>query len=378
MYAFLELFLTRYPQYSKQPFHIAAESYGGTYAPNFAKVINDGNKALKASPDKSLKHINLASVVLANGLTNPLIQYASIPDYLCEGPYAVYDPEGPECQGLRAKVPTCERLVKACYNYNNRFTCMPALLYCNSQLMGPIVREYPSHFHSISFANKCSLPESGRNPYDARKKCNRQEDGDLCYRQMSWIENWLNNPSIKAELGVPPSLEFTSCNMQVNQAFVAAGDGSRNAAALLPDLVNSGVRLLVYAGDADMMCNYMGNERWVEVLDTKFKDEFAKKPEREWRVKGIEGKGKWTQAGTVRSAGGHGATAGNVTFVRVFEAGHMVPYDQPEASLVRSFLDIGVGWATHHSFIGFDYEVDQGRASALISLTPSFMRSGWG
>ena len=35
-------------------------------------------------------------------------------------------------------------------------------------------------------------------------------------------------------------------------------------------------------------------------------------------------------AGQVRSAGGG---AGNYTFVEVFEAGHMVPYDQPEAAL---------------------------------------------
>lgn len=49
---------------------------------------------------------------------------------------------------------------------------------------------------------------------------------------------------------------------------------------------------------------------------------------------------KWTTlasgrvAGEVRSAGGDGFTAGNVTFVQVYEAGHMVPFDQPEAALV--------------------------------------------
>jgi cathepsin A (carboxypeptidase C) len=43
--------------------------------------------------------------------------------------------------------------------------------------------------------------------------------------------------------------------MKVNQAFMMQGDGMHNAAALLPELVEDGVRLLIYAGNADFMCN---------------------------------------------------------------------------------------------------------------------------
>lgn len=38
--------------------------------------------------------------------------------------------------------------------------------------------------------------------------------------------------------------------MQVNQAFTLNGDGMHNSALLLPELVDAGVRLLVYAGNA--------------------------------------------------------------------------------------------------------------------------------
>ena len=79
----------------------------------------------------------------------------------------------------------------------------------------------------------------------------------MCYKQMSWIETWLNNPEVKTTLGVDPEREFASCNMEVNQAFFGQGDGMHNSAALLPPLIEDGVRLLVYAGNADMMCNYM-------------------------------------------------------------------------------------------------------------------------
>lgn len=140
MYAFLELFISRFPKYAKAPFHLAAESYGGTYAPNIAAVIHRENIALGLAPTPAVKKINLASVILANGLTDPFLQFASVPDYACDGPFPMFDADGAECQALRSKIPTCQRLVKACYDYNSRFTCVPAALYCNSQLYGPLQR----------------------------------------------------------------------------------------------------------------------------------------------------------------------------------------------------------------------------------------------
>jgi cathepsin A (carboxypeptidase C) len=102
--------------------------------------------------------------------------------------------------------------------------------------------------------------------------------------------------------------------MEVNQAFTFQGDGMHNSALLLPDLINEGVRLLVYAGNADAMCNYIGNERWVNELETKFTSEFQATTPLPWvTLKG----GK--VAGVVRAAGGGGVTAGNVTFVTVHE-----------------------------------------------------------
>ena len=252
VYAFLELFLNRFPEYSTQPFHIAAESYGGIFAPNFASVIYKANKDLALAPNSRVKHINLASVMLGNGLTDPHVQLGSVPDYACNGPYPLYDdPEGPECMALRTKLPTCQRLIKACYQFHSRLTCVPAIIYCNTQIFAPLIRV---SFLCSSLINSISkLPRTTENndinPYDVRLPCNREENGDLCYPQMGWIDTYLNQPSVKAELGVSPEREFTTCNMDVNQAFTLGGDWS-NSALLLPELVNDGVRLLVYAGDA--------------------------------------------------------------------------------------------------------------------------------
>jgi hypothetical protein len=67
---------------------------------------------------------------------------------------------------------------------------------------------------------------------------------------MEWIDTWLNQPKIKAELGANPDRKFESCNMAINQAFLMQGDSMHNTPLLLPDLINDGIRLLVYAGNA--------------------------------------------------------------------------------------------------------------------------------
>ena len=136
---------------------------------------------------------------------------------------------------------------------------------------------------------------------------------------------------VKKALGVNPSINFESCNMQVNQAFAFQGDGARNRAKLLPELVEDGIRVLIYAGDADMACNYVGNERWVEELETKFQPEFKKNAKQPWVTLD-----KGELSGWVRSAGGDGATSGNITYVQVHAAGYV-----PSLLNYRSRIDQG-------------------------------------
>ncbi|KAF7350509.1 Carboxypeptidase [Mycena venus] len=327
VYSFLQLFFERFPEYSKLPFHVAGESFGGIYGPNVASVIWHANKALDLSPNPKSTRINLASVILANGITDPYIQIPSIVDYVCTGPYPMYDdPEGPECSKLRSSVSTCKLLIKICNLYTTEFTCGRASRYCRSRLFEPSMK-------------------SDLNWYDLRKKCDAADRPEHCYKRTPWVETWMNHPKVKAALGVDPDRSFRSFNMDMNREFNMRGEGAtsfawqtlertltlsgvHNAAKLLPELINDGVRLLVYAGKADMMANYMGNERWVENLDTKFKSQFVAAEGQPWSVPGAK-----EITGQVRSAGGGDGSGGNITFVTVFEAGHMVAHDQPVAAL---------------------------------------------
>lgn len=65
------------------------------------------------------------------------------------------------------------------------------------------------------------------------------------------------------------------------------------------------------AGDCDFICNYMGNEAWTLQLDWAGGDGFRATPLVDWSP--MDG----PAAGLSRSYGG-------LTFLQVYEAGHMV------------------------------------------------------
>jgi carboxypeptidase C (cathepsin A) len=130
VYAFLQLFVKRFEDYATRPFHLAAESYGGHYAPNIASIVHRKNKQLTQAPSSGLQKINLQSVMLGNALTDPLIQMPSVAGYACDGPFAVFDTNSRQCRDLRSRAPICERMIKACYALDNTAACSPATFYC--------------------------------------------------------------------------------------------------------------------------------------------------------------------------------------------------------------------------------------------------------
>jgi cathepsin A (carboxypeptidase C) len=174
------------------------------------------------------------------------------------------------------------------------------------------------------------------------------------------MEVFMNLPHLKAQLGVDPEIEFKACNRKIMATYAVQGGIVWNTVRVVPELINRGIRILAYSGNADGVCKYMGMEAFVAELPTVFVDEFAGATREKWVV------GNRT-AGYVRTAGGEGKTAGNQTSIAIYEAGyalnmmlwlirslcdrHMAPYNQPEVTLVSVFdeeilkpsLDIGLG-----------------------------------
>ncbi|KAK8574529.1 hypothetical protein V6N13_034210 [Hibiscus sabdariffa] len=282
LYDFLQAFFAEHPELANNDFYITGESYAGHYIPAFAARVHRGNKAIDGI------HINLKGFAIGNGLTDPAVQYKAYPDFaldmglITETDYKL----------INKIVPVCEFAIKLC-GTDGTISCTASYFVCNAIFSGILARAGDINY------------------YDIRKKC----VGSLCY-DFSNMETFLNKKSVRDALGVG-NIDFVSCSPTVYQAMLV--DWMRNLEVGIPALLEDGIKLLVYAGEYDLICNWLGNSRWVHAMQWSGQKEFVASPEVPFVVDGSE-------AGVLK-------THGPLGFLKVHDAGHMVPMDQPKAAL---------------------------------------------
>eukprot|EP00965_Chrysotila_dentata_P039206 1303288-Pleurochrysis_carterae.AAC.3 len=256
----------------------------------------------RMSPTASCKATS-AGLAVGNGLTDPAVQYKYYPAMAYHNGYGVKSVDAETYAQMLSSLPSCIAQIDGCQTDDSK--CAFAQDVCNNALIGPYER-------------------SGLNPYDVRIKC---KVPGLCY-DFSAPTEWLNLPTTRTALGISSkSSKWSSCNMRVNSQF--SGDWMKAQQYTVPPLLASGVRVLIYAGDADFICNWMGNKAWVKALEWPGQSAFNATKDRDWIVGGLK-------AGSARSAA-------NLTFLQVNKAGHMVPMDQPASALAMldTFLTNG-------------------------------------
>lgn len=98
----------------------------------------------------------------------------------------------------------------------------------------------------------------------------------------------------------------------------------------LAALLDADIPILVYNGDKDYMCNWRGGLRWTNALYWYGNIKYREAPYLAWFSDDGERVGNFKNYGPL-------------SFAQVFEAGHMVPRDQPKAAyqLLREFLKHG-------------------------------------
>ncbi|KAF1329239.1 Serine protease family s10, partial [Globisporangium splendens] len=291
---FLQGFFEKHPELVGRDFYITGESYGGHYVPAAAHYVWEQNKLQK------FKHINLKGIAIGNGITNPAVQNPHFID-MVDNQYNVTLVNDTQLAQMKIDAVTCGELMQPC-SKTNVTACQIGTEFCDERLLQPLI-------------------DAKRNPYDLRMYCDKI-DATECY-DMNYVSKYLDSPNVREYLGVPSEHvgKWQECNMKVNMDFYKVGDPGMDFSPYVADLLNDNLRVLIYAGDADMMCNWHGNNAWTKALEWNGKAEFNAAEERPYITdSGID-------AGVVRS---HDNL---FTFLRLYNSGHMVPQDQPEVAL---------------------------------------------
>jgi len=291
----LKGFLEQNPEYAGRDFYITGESYAGHYVPAIAHYL------LKEDTGVNLK---LKAIGIGNGLTDPYEQYPQYAKFSYEN--GLIDKKKDEFLNFGFKL--CQGLIYASNNYTELLE-MPSMEVC--QLLADSVLGNPV---SPKF-----------NVYDIRIPC---EHPTLCY-DFSQADTFLNAKNVTDTLGVT-GRKWESCNMLVHTFLL--GDWMTN---LMPDVVSIlddyDVQVLVYSGDKDWICNWRGGEAWTLATKWESQEDFGKTDYADWMVNG--------------KAAGQMRQFGDLHFLRVYDAGHMVPMDQPENALAMLTMLLENDWS---------------------------------
>jgi cathepsin A (carboxypeptidase C) len=211
-------------------------------------------------------------------------------------------------QLVRGAIPSCSKLAARCQLHKvairrpgaARRTCVAAETACAPLTSAAVV--------------------SGRNLYDVRRPCTSHP---YCY-SFADVTRYLRLPATRAALALPEGEgkagSWQVCNLKVDTDFAA--DWPTDWDDALEEVLDAGVRVLNFAGDADYICNWVGSKAYTMALHWSGRGAYHTTKDYVWYHPRTR-----KSLGEVRSAGG-------LTNVRVYNAGHMVSQDQPETALL--------------------------------------------
>ena len=284
--------------------YFAGESFAGQHIPYIVKAINARN--LGAKMDKARRPWNVRGLLIGNGWISPPEQYASFLPFAYK--------EGLVKEGT-SEARDLERLQSSCFSRleepgsRNKIS----IQQCDAVLQALLQRDSK---------NECY------NMYDIRLRDSYPSCGMNWPPDLKNINPYLRRPDVVQALNINPDKKsgWEECAGSVTSQFTALN--SVPSVQLLPELLESGIPVLLFAGDKDLICDHLGIEQMIHNMKWGGGTGFETSPgvwapRQEWTFEG-------EPAGIYQSAR-------NLTYALLYNASHMSPYEIPRQT--RDMLD---------------------------------------
>ncbi|TVY67495.1 Carboxypeptidase S1 [Lachnellula suecica] len=281
----LQSFFKKFPQYECRDFGLFTESYGGHYGPGFAYYFEEQNKAIDAGHLHAEK-IDLVALGINNGWYDATIQEKEFINFSVNNSYYPLINQSIADEYLAAYYKGCLPYLQECTAVTGEDTvCSNARTQC-----GTVDNSFSSYYPDIDF-------------YDIR------QPSSAPFPPETYV-NYLSDPAIMKAIGAKTN--YSECTDSVDDLFGTTGDE-------LSSLVQSGIQVLIWAGDADAVCDWFGGFASTNAIQYSGTSEFVNKTVQNYTVDGVT-------KGTYKSVE-------NLSWLRVFSSGHEIPAFQPEVAL---------------------------------------------
>lgn len=314
-------FLTTFPQYqpsetgvnSSLGVNLFAESYGGRYGPIFAETFEEQNLKRETGelPLNTTIEIHLKSLGIVNGCIDMEVQTPYYPMFASDNTYgyeAISKEEASFYVDKYASEGGCKALLQQ---------CTAAIAFGDPEGDGNnvSVNDICSQARAACLDIEYGYFQSGRSAYDLAAP-----EADP-FPAMTFLE-YLNQADVQKAIGAP--VNYTMSNNAVFYEFADTGDQARDGnIPRLAALVNKGIHVGLLYGDRDYICNWLGGEAVSKQIAVEAGGEYAT---------------RFSAAGYApiivndSYIGGAVRQFGNLSFSRIYQAGHAVPAYQPETA----------------------------------------------
>ncbi|TAQ91182.1 hypothetical protein B7494_g565 [Chlorociboria aeruginascens] len=292
VWTLIQAFFTQFPQYESRDFGLFTESYGGHYGPEFASYFESQNAKIAAGTVTG-ETIDLIALGINNGWYDPIIQYKAYVDFSYNNTYKALISSSQHTSYTNTYTRSCLPLLEECTSTTgSNSACENADDTCYDDIEGP-------------------LSEVGNfDVYDIREPSNDP------YPPETYV-TYLQSSSVMSAIGAKAT--YSECPDAPYEKFENTGDDARSFLSALSTVVQSGITVLIWAGDADWICNWFGGLASANAVTYSGSTAFNAAPVKNYTVSGVS-------SGTFK-------TVDNLSWLRVFGSGHEVPYYQPATAL---------------------------------------------
>ncbi|KAI0660702.1 alpha/beta-hydrolase [Cubamyces menziesii] len=295
---FLRNFYKVFPEYENVDAYIAGESFAGQYIPYFADAVLS-----------SKLKIPLKGVAIGNGWTDARRQYPSYLDYAVK--HGIVD-TGSEAYK------NGKEITDQCMEELDKFTDVePVHVDICENVMMTVTS---GRNHLVNGTEMCT------NIYDVRLEDNVPSCGMNWPPDLDDVYKYLARRDVVSAIhatNVPGT--WVECKGRVHSEFSTRK--SNSSITVLPRVLER-IPVMLFVGDQDLICNYVGIESMIQAMHWNGETGLGKVQTQSWTVDGNPA-GTWV-------------TSRNLTYVKIFNASHMVGFDVPHVShdMILRFMGV--------------------------------------